>query len=396
MTLGAIPRGPGFNSRSAHSFSALVAIISYIQHCLQRLFRADPEHFVPAEHPASIPAPPITPEHVHVAPAPAPSVSPAPVTPPCVPAPQRTPAAPKPISRVHSERIESPDPLDLLPGHTGASDTSSVRSNGNFNVPVNFGDWSGSVDPINSIPGPTAHLACLLALVACLQLDPDIPFSMRNVPLHPQRNVWQGAAQKEIDMIHERKVWKLVPRPKDCRVLSLRMVFAHKRNSAGDITKHKARLVVRGYEQQEGTDFNETFAPVAKFQSICILLALATQNNWHIHQMDVDSAFLYADLEEELYMEQPEGFVEPSMEDYACLLLKALYGLKQASQLGTSACTLCCLSLASFAPGLINVCTSCIATARHGVFFVAECSCELYANSAMGSSFAQLFCVLLV
>jgi hypothetical protein len=133
-------------------------------------------------------------------------------------------------------------------------------------------------------------------------------------------------------MIHERKVWKLVPCPKDRRVLSLRMVFAHKRNSAGDITKHKARLVVQGYEQQEGTDFNETFAPVAKFQSIRILLALAAQNNWHIHQMDVDSAFLYADLEEELYMEQPEGFVEPGMEDYVCLLLKALYRLKQASR----------------------------------------------------------------
>jgi hypothetical protein len=110
-------------------------------------------------------------------------------------------------------------------------------------------------------------------------------------------------------MIHEQKVWKLVPCPKDRRVLSSCMVFAHKRNSAGDITKHKARLVVQGHEQQEGTVFNETFAPVAEFQPICILLALAAQNNWHIHQMDVDSAFLYADLEEELYMEQPEGFV---------------------------------------------------------------------------------------
>jgi hypothetical protein len=93
---------------------------------------------------------------------------------------------------------------------------------------------------------------------------------MCNVPLHPQRDVWQGTAQKEIDMIHERKVWKLVPCPEDCRVLSLCMVFAHKRNSAGEITRHKARLVVQGFEQQEGTDFNETFAPVAKFQSICI------------------------------------------------------------------------------------------------------------------------------
>jgi hypothetical protein len=88
---------------------------------------------------------------------------------------------------------------------------------------------------------------------------------------------------------------------------------------------------VQGYEQQEGTDFNETFAPVAKYQSICILLALAAQNNWHIHQMDIDSAFLYADWEEEHYMEQPDGFVKPGMEDSVCLILKVLYGLKQAS-----------------------------------------------------------------
>jgi hypothetical protein len=107
---------------------------------------------------------------------------------------------------VHSERIESPDPLELLPGRTGTSDTSSVHPNGDFDVPVDFGDWSGSVDPIDSIPRPTAHLAHLLALAARFQLNSDIPFSMRGVPLHPQRDVWQGAAQKEIDMIHVLKL----------------------------------------------------------------------------------------------------------------------------------------------------------------------------------------------
>jgi hypothetical protein len=163
---------------------------------------------------------------------------------PRAPAPQRPPPAPRPIQRVHSERIESPDPISLIPERSASADSSSNCSHDDFSVSVNFGDSESSQDPLDFIPRPTAHLAQLLALAARFQLDPDIPFSMRNVPLHPQRNMWQGAAQKEIDMIHQRKVWKLVPCPKNCRVLLLRMVFAHKRNSAGEFSRHKARLVV--------------------------------------------------------------------------------------------------------------------------------------------------------
>lgn len=103
-----------------------------------------------------------------------------------------------------------------------------------------------------------------------------------------------------------------------------------KLNSDGSIQKHKARLVVKGYSQQYGVDYNETFAPVARLDTIRVLIALATRKKWKIHQLDVKSAFLNKYLEEEIYMDQPQGFEIEGQEDKVLKLKKALYGLKQA------------------------------------------------------------------
>ena len=98
----------------------------------------------------------------------------------------------------------------------------------------------------------------------------------------------------------------------------------------GSIGKHKARLVAKGYSQIEGIDFEETFAPIAKLNTIRMIIALATKHHWKIHQLDVKSSFLNGDLKEEVYLVQPEGFVKKGEEHLVCRLKKALYGLKQA------------------------------------------------------------------
>jgi hypothetical protein len=106
-------------------------------------------------------------------------------------------------------------------------------------------------------------------------------------------------------------------------------VFKLKRDEVGAIVKHKARLVARGFMQREGINFDDTFAPMARMESVR-LFALAAQEGWYVHHMDVKSAFLNGDLKEEVYVHQPPGFVIPGKEGKVLRLRKALYGLRQA------------------------------------------------------------------
>jgi hypothetical protein len=107
-------------------------------------------------------------------------------------------------------------------------------------------------------------------------------------------------------------------------------VFKLKRDEAGAIVKHKARLVARGFLQQEGIDFDDAFAPVARMESVRLLLALSAQEGWHVHHMDVKSTFVNDDLKEEVYVHQASGFAIPGKEGKVLCLRKALFGLRQA------------------------------------------------------------------
>jgi hypothetical protein len=122
----------------------------------------------------------------------------------------------------------------------------------------------------------------------------------------------------------------LVPRPNNKNVIGTKWVFRNKLNEDGQITRNKDRLVCKGYAQIEGIDFEETYALVARMEAICLLLAYACSKNVKVYQMDVKSTFLNGELEEEVYIEQPEGFQLSENTDYVCKLKKALYGLKQA------------------------------------------------------------------
>jgi hypothetical protein len=120
--------------------------------------------------------------------------------------------------------------------------------------------------------------------------------------------------------------------PKDKKPIGCKWIFKEKRNDAGKVERHKARLVVKGYTQKYGTDYEETFAPVVKFSSIRMLLTVATQNNIIVHQMDVDTAFLNGTIDEEIFMEQPPGYTQKGNEHVVCNFNKSIYGLKQASR----------------------------------------------------------------
>jgi len=132
---------------------------------------------------------------------------------------------------------------------------------------------------------------------------------------------------EEMASIEQNKTWKLVNLPHGHRPIGLKWVFKVKRDETGAIVKHKARLVAKGYVQQEGVDFDEVFAPVARMESIRMLLAVAAQEGWLVHHMDVKSAFLSGELKEEVYVRQPPGFVTVGHEGKVLKLQKALYGL---------------------------------------------------------------------
>jgi hypothetical protein len=109
-------------------------------------------------------------------------------------------------------------------------------------------------------------------------------------------------------------------------------VFKKKLMPDGTIDKYKARLMTKGYTQEEGEDFFDTYSPIARLTTICVLLSLAASHGLLVHQMNVKTAFLNRELEEEIYMTQPDGFVVKGQEDKVCKSMKSLYGLKQASK----------------------------------------------------------------
>jgi hypothetical protein len=140
---------------------------------------------------------------------------------------------------------------------------------------------------------------------------------------------WEIAMQEKYDSLLVNNNWSLVPLPKGRKPISCKWVFKIKHGVDGEVERYKARLVARGFTQTFGVDYNEAFAPVAKFVSIRCILALAAIEDMEIHQMDVKTAFLNGDLEEEIYMEQPEGFTHEG-DHLVCKLHKSLYGLKQS------------------------------------------------------------------
>ena len=160
----------------------------------------------------------------------------------------------------------------------------------------------------------------------CLLMSSDpVSFEEAN-----KEGKWKTAMDEEIKSIEKNKTWELTNLPEGRKKIGVKWVYKTKRNAQGEVQRYKARLVAKGYKQKEGIDYGEVFAPVARLETIRLLISLAAQEKWKIYQLDVKSAFLNGFLEEEIYVEQPPGFVKRGQDDKVYRLKKALYGLKQA------------------------------------------------------------------
>jgi hypothetical protein len=165
------------------------------------------------------------------------------------------------------------------------------------------------------------------SFIVALDSTGPLPRDWQEAKSNPK---WRAAMIEEMTALDKNNTWVLTTRPPNKRVVGCKWVFTVKQNSEGKVERYKARLVAKGYSQTYGVDYDETFAPVAKMNTIRALISIATNNKWKLFQMDVKNAFLHGDLHEEVYMEIPPGFGTQETEGKVCRLKKSLYGLKQS------------------------------------------------------------------
>ncbi|KAJ4744212.1 Transposon Ty1-GR1 Gag-Pol polyprotein [Rhynchospora pubera] len=171
-----------------------------------------------------------------------------------------------------------------------------------------------------------------LGLHDILVMENDEPLTVDDMRKKPDSKEWLKAMESEMQSMYDNKVWTLVDLPNGVKPVENKWIFKRKVDMDGNLTIYKARLVAKGYKQIHGIDYEETFSPVVMFKSIRIMLAIAAFYDYEIWQMDVKTAFLNGNLEEDVYMTQPECFVDPKNANKVCKLQRSIYGLKQASR----------------------------------------------------------------
>lgn len=162
--------------------------------------------------------------------------------------------------------------------------------------------------------------------------DVEIPQTVEEAVNGKFANKWKQSMKNEYDALIANKTWSLTELPKGQKAIGSKWVFNAKRNKDGEIEKFKSRLVAKGCSQQFGVNYTETFSSVIRYETIRMVFALAAELKMYLHQMDVCTAYLNSDLSEEVYMKQPQRFVNEQHPDYVLKLNKAIYGLKQSGR----------------------------------------------------------------
>jgi len=155
------------------------------------------------------------------------------------------------------------------------------------------------------------------AMAVCIKagVEPKNGAEARTSPDWPH---WEEAMHREIAELQGKGTWEVVSRPQGANIVGSRWTYHLKHDTNGTIVRYKARLVAQGFTQSFGVDYDETYAPVAKFVSTCVILALAALNNWEVEQVDVKNVYLNAELTETIYMAQPPGFALPGRKNHVC------------------------------------------------------------------------------
>jgi hypothetical protein len=166
-----------------------------------------------------------------------------------------------------------------------------------------------------------------------LSITNEDPRTVREAVNSEDSKLWKKAMVEEMDALDKNGAWDIVELPTGRKHVGSKLLFKKKFNAEGKVEKYKARLVAKGYSQVEGIDFGEIFSHVAKLNSIIFLLSIVASFDIEVEQMDVKTAFLHGDLEEEICMKQPEGFVVKGKKELVCKLKKSLYGLKQSPRM---------------------------------------------------------------
>ncbi|KAL4014133.1 hypothetical protein IC575_026325 [Cucumis melo] len=156
------------------------------------------------------------------------------------------------------------------------------------------------------------------------------PQTFKEVMSSLETPYWKEDVNSEIESIMHNHTWELVDLPLVSKPLGCKWIFKRKMKTDESIDKYKARLVAKSYKQQEGLDYFDTYSQVTRITSIRMLITISTLHGFEIHLLDVKTTFLNGELDEEIYMQQPEEFVSPSQETKVCKLIRSLYGLKQA------------------------------------------------------------------
>ncbi|KAI3762713.1 hypothetical protein L1987_53154 [Smallanthus sonchifolius] len=251
---------------------------------------------------------------------------------------------PSPYIRMKRPSIDPPSVAEAIEAGTGEASTSNTTSSSLSNQEI-FNEASSIHDEETSDANTADNVELndqnLQAPLLTTEDNPDLNQSNLEegirLDVEPKKidealkhNSWIEAMQEELLQFKRQDLWKLVDLPPGQTAIGTRWVFRNKQDERGTVVKNKARLVAQGYIQEEGIDYDEVFAPMARLEAIRIFLAYAASKNFMIYQMDVKSAFLYGKIGEEVYVKQPPGFVDPAHPNKVLKLDKALYGLHQA------------------------------------------------------------------